>query len=67
MMKSIDMMQDRITQNMIQQYPPDILIQISRSTCSTFDYYRAAQLIEEGKRAFDIAIKKFQLDEQSTT
>ena len=67
MMKSIDMMQDRITQNMIQQHPPDILVQISRSTCSTFDYYRAAQLIDEGKRAFDIAINKFQPDEQTST
>lgn len=56
MMKSIDMMQDRITHNMIQQHPPDILVQISRSTCSTFDYYKAEKLIEEGKIAFEKAL-----------
>ena len=59
MTKSIDMMQDRITENIIQQYPPDILVQISRSTCSTFDYYKAEKLIEEGKIAFAKALEKF--------
>ena len=57
-MKSIDMMQDRIAANMIQQYPPDILVQISRSACSTFDYYKANKLINEGKIAFERAIVK---------
>ena len=60
MMKSIDMMQDRIAENILQQYPPDILVQISRSTCSTFDYYKAGKLIEEGKTAFDTALAKFE-------
>ncbi|MCG8307772.1 MAG: patatin-like phospholipase family protein [Cytophagales bacterium] len=59
MMKSIDMMQDRITENIIDRYPPDILVQISRSACSTFDYYKAEKLIEEGKTAFEKAWIKF--------
>ena len=59
LMKSIDMMQDRITENMIQQHPPDILVQISRSTCSTFDYYKAEKLIEEGKIALEKALISF--------
>jgi len=58
-MKSIDMMQNRITENMIQQQHPDILVQISRSTCSTFDYYKASKLINEGNAAFELAIEKF--------
>lgn len=61
MMKSIDMMQDRITENIIQQHPPDILVQISRSTCSTFDYYKADKLISEDKNAFEEAINKINL------
>ena len=56
MMKSIDMMQDRITQNILEQYPPDIHIQISRSACSTFDYYKAERLMEDGKAAFEKAL-----------
>lgn len=43
------MMQERITENRTQQYPLDILVEISRSTYSTFDYYKAGKLVEEGK------------------
>jgi NTE family protein len=59
--KSIDMMQDRLTENMISQHPPDILVQVSRSVCGTFDYYKAERLIEEGKKAFEAALKNSQL------
>lgn len=65
MMKSIDMMQDRITENTILQQPPDILVQISRSTCSTFDYYKAEKLIEEGTHAFEIALEKYRIKEHA--
>jgi NTE family protein len=59
-MKSIDMMQDRLTENKISQHPPDILVQISRSVCGTFDYYKAEKIIEEGKKAFEAALKNSQ-------
>jgi NTE family protein len=59
MMMSIDMMQDRITANILEQYPPDILVQISRGTCSTFDYYKAEKLIHEGNAALEAALIKF--------
>jgi len=63
MMKSIDMMQDKITENILEQNPPDILVQISRNTCSTFDYYKADKLIEEGKAAFEVALEKYRSHE----
>lgn len=66
MMKTIDMMQDKITDNMIVQHPPDMLVQISRATSSTFDYYKAAQLIEEGKQATVRAMKKYQTQTDAT-
>lgn len=59
-MKSIDMMQDRITQHILERNAPDILVQISRSTCSTFDYFKAEKLIAEGKAALESAIKNFE-------
>ncbi len=59
MMKSIDMMQDRIIENTLQQYPADIYVQISRSICGTFDYYKAEKLIDEGKNAFELALEKY--------
>ncbi|NJN25563.1 MAG: phospholipase [Cyclobacteriaceae bacterium] len=60
MMKTIDMMQDKITDNMIVSHPPDIVVQISRACCSTFDYYKAAQIIEEGRLATERALEKYQ-------
>ena len=59
MMKSIDMMQDKITEQILAHNPPDILVQISRETCSTFDYYKAGKLIDEGKKAFEMALEKY--------
>jgi NTE family protein len=59
MMKSVDMMQDKITEQILEHHPPDILIQISRETCSTFDYYKAKKLIEEGKVATKLALEKY--------
>lgn len=59
MMKSIDMMQDRITQNTLLQNPPDILIEIPRTSCSTFDYFKASRLIDEGKTACEQAISQY--------
>jgi NTE family protein len=59
MMKSIDMMQDRITENILRQYPPDILVQISRNSCGTFDYYKAGRIIKEGQTAMDLAVEKY--------
>lgn len=65
MMKSIDMMQDKITEQILETYPPDILVQVSRDTCSTFDYYKADKLIEEGKEAFELALEKYIASESS--
>ncbi len=59
LVKSIDMMQDRITENILQSNPPDILVQISRESCNTFDYYKAGKLIEEGRKSFEIAFSKY--------
>jgi NTE family protein len=35
----------------IKNYPPDILIEISRKTCSTFDFFKAEELVEIGRFA----------------
>ncbi len=53
MLKSIDMMQDQLTAQILKAYPPDILIEISRASCGTFEYYKAAEMIEAGKKAFE--------------
>lgn len=47
--KTIGLMTYTIAQNLLEKHPPDILINISKETCSTFDFYRAEELIEAGK------------------
>ena len=49
---SYDFTQDRLTEMMIQFYPPDLLVEIPRNACSVFEFYRAAELIETGRDAY---------------
>lgn len=44
--------QDRLTEMMIEHYKPDILIEIPRETCDTFEFYKAKELVEVGVKAF---------------
>jgi NTE family protein len=60
--KSYDMMQNKITRLMVEKFKPDILVSISRNICSTFDFFKAAEIIEMGKTAFNKALKEY--DEQ---
>jgi NTE family protein len=55
--KTISLMVDQMAKMTIEQYKPDILINISRDTCGTFDFYKARELVavgkEETKRVLD--------------
>ena len=50
--KSYDMTQDRLTDLMIAIYKPDLVVEISRDACGVFEFYRANEIIEEGRAAF---------------
>jgi NTE family protein len=50
--KSLDMMQERIAALMIELYKPDVVVNISRDACGVFEFYRANEIIEEGRKAF---------------
>lgn len=52
MTKSLDMMQDRLTELMIAAHKPDIVVDICRDSCGVFEFYRADEIIEEGRKAF---------------
>lgn len=55
---TINLMMEQQTKLQIENTPPDILIQISRDSCSTYDFYRAAEMIEIGRLAFLHSIKE---------
>jgi len=42
----------------LEMNPPDILIEISRNACGTFDFYKASELIGLGKQATIAALEK---------
>jgi NTE family protein len=55
--KSYDLTQDRLTEMMIQHYRPDAVVNIPRDACGVFEFYRATEIIEEGRKAFHKALK----------
>ena len=54
--KSIDLMQDHMTDLMLDQAKPDIVAQISRAVCTTFEFYKAQELIAAGRESIEQAL-----------
>lgn len=52
MTKSYDMTLDRLTDLLIEIHKPDMVVDISRDACGVFEFYRANEVIEEGRKAF---------------
>lgn len=48
---NFDAMRDRMVLLALQQHPADVLIEISRFTCGTFDFYKTEALVETGRLA----------------
>ncbi len=57
--QSVDLMQDRISDFIIQESNPDLVVKISRNTCGTFEFHRAPELIQCGYKAFKEASYEF--------
>lgn len=57
---TISLMMHHMSQMHIQQYSPDMLINISRDSCSAFDFFKAADLIELGRLAAKINLDEFE-------
>jgi len=50
----------QLVQLSIQKNPPDILVNISRDTCGTYDFYKADELVEIGRMAAIESLDKFE-------
>lgn len=55
--KSVDLMQDKISEYIIEHSQPDIVVRISRETCGMFEFYRSKELIEFGKEEFNKSLE----------
>lgn len=50
----------QMVQLTIEKNPPDILVNISRDTCGTYDFYKAAELVEIGRIAGMESLDEFE-------
>jgi NTE family protein len=49
--RTLSFMTYHITQMTLERYSPDILVNVSRHSCGTFDFYKAEEMIEIGRHA----------------
>jgi len=57
--KTISTMTYQLGRLMLEQYSPDIMIEVSRYTCNTFDFYKAEELVETGRNAAQKSIARY--------
>ena len=58
--ESLDLTQEMLTEYMLQQYQPDILIKVSRKTCGAMEFHRYAEVIEIGRNAAVEALRNYE-------
>lgn len=56
MYRAFDIAQSALTRHMLSAYPPDLLIEVPRSTCRSLDFHRAAEVIDIGRMLADRAL-----------
>ena len=59
MNSSYEMMRDELVRLSLKINPPDILIETPRDICSIYDFYKASELIEIGKKATIQCLKDY--------
>ncbi len=61
LLKSTDLMQDKLTEKIIQISQPDLVIHASREAFGTFDFHRAADIIEYGRKQLHEALQEVEI------
>jgi NTE family protein len=54
--RAFDIAQSALTRHTLSAYPPDLLIEVPRSTCRSLDFHRAAEVIEVGRALAEQAL-----------
>ncbi len=49
---SINLMQEKLTELTLRIHNPEILVNISRSSCRSFEFHKSEKMIELGREAF---------------
>ncbi|MBT8327737.1 MAG: patatin-like phospholipase family protein [Bacteroidia bacterium] len=56
--KSMNLMMHQSSNEALKKYKPDVLIKVSRDSCSAFDFYKAEELVEIGRHAAKLALEE---------
>ncbi len=56
--QSIDLMQNKLTLYALERHQPDILVNVSREACGTFEFYKTEEMIAAGCEACQKMLKE---------
>ncbi|MDT5137536.1 MAG: hypothetical protein QOD58_1798 [Mycobacterium sp.] len=60
MNRTIDIAQSALARHTLAAYPPDVLIEVPRTTCRSLEFHRAVEVIETGRRLATRALDAFE-------
>lgn len=63
---AIESMQSALVQYKIAGYPPDLLVNIPKNVCRTYDYHKAPELIQIGRERMIQALDRFEKGRNSS-
>ena len=66
MNRTIDIAQAALARHTLAAYPPDLLIEVPRSTCRSLEFHRAAEVITAGRTLADEALDAFEEEAEQT-
>jgi NTE family protein len=56
--KTITLMTNHMASMSLEKHAPDILIRVSGDGCGTFDFFRAEEMVERGRKAASVQLEK---------
>ena len=67
MNRTIDIAQSALARHTLAAYPPDLLIEVPRSTCRSLEFHRAVEVIDVGRALATRALDALEFDPKSNT
>jgi NTE family protein len=67
MNRTIDIAQSALARHALAAHPPDLLIEVPRSTCRTLEFHRAVEVIAAGRRLANRALDALEVGEDPAT
>lgn len=62
MNRTIDIAQAALARHMLAAYPPDVLIEVPRSTCRSLEFHRAQEVIDAGRELAARSLDHLEVD-----